>query len=125
VEHPVGQTPHLGVAALLAGVATYGIWQGNYLPEGPEDRTSDGETAGLAAGPQFGSPMPQLARSTPGRRCAVVRKSYAMAFSSAVPLLVTDPLPGLVYTAPFRRESSSKALLRVALELAHPLSRNA
>jgi hypothetical protein len=45
VEHPVGQTPHLGVAALLAGVATYGIWQGNYLLEGSEDRTSDHEPA--------------------------------------------------------------------------------
>ena len=64
MEHPVGKTPHLGVAALFAGVATYGIRQGSYLSEGPEDLTSDGETAGVAAGPQFGSPLLQLARST-------------------------------------------------------------
>jgi hypothetical protein len=62
VVHPIGQMPHLWVAA-LAGVASQGIGQGSYLLEGPEDRTSNREAAGVAAGHQLGSPRPQLPRS--------------------------------------------------------------
>src|SRR5829696_9504790 len=50
---------------------------------------------------------------------------YARTFSSRAPSLVADPLPEPVPAAPLRHEPPSKTMLRVALELAHPLSRNA
>ena len=31
--YSVGEAPHLGVSALLAGMASKGIGQGDYLPE--------------------------------------------------------------------------------------------
>src|SRR5215213_11418613 len=53
--------------------------------------------------------------------------SYAMALSSqGAPYLVADPLPERrISTAPLRHEPPSKMMLRVALELAHPLAGDA
>jgi hypothetical protein len=39
VGYPVREKPHLGVSALLAGVAPKGIWQSDYLPECFQDVT--------------------------------------------------------------------------------------
>src|SRR3712207_6331517 len=62
VIHPVGEAPHLGMAA-LAGVSPQSIRQGGYTLKGSEYRAFDGETAGVAVG-ELGFPRPQLARST-------------------------------------------------------------
>ena len=40
VEHSVGQEPHLGVRALLAGVSTQGIRHGGYLTKGLQHRSA-------------------------------------------------------------------------------------
>jgi hypothetical protein len=39
VGYSVGEEAHLGVAALLAGVAAEGVWQKDYLPECFQDVT--------------------------------------------------------------------------------------
>jgi hypothetical protein len=48
VERLIGQTSHLGVATLLAGVFAKGVRKGNYLLECPHDSAVEGATAGVA-----------------------------------------------------------------------------
>jgi hypothetical protein len=63
VEHPVWKVAHLRVAT-FAGVSAFGLGQGDYLFEGPEDCPLDGETARVAAGYfQVKFPRPQYPRS--------------------------------------------------------------
>jgi hypothetical protein len=49
VEHPIGQAPHLGVFALLAGVAAQGVRQGDYLAECSQHRSAQGAAAAITA----------------------------------------------------------------------------
>ena len=49
VEHPIGQASHLGVSALLAGVAAQGVRQGGYLAERSQHRFAQGAAAEITA----------------------------------------------------------------------------
>jgi hypothetical protein len=40
VGYSIGEAPHLGVAALLAGVLAKGIWQSDYLLQRSQDATT-------------------------------------------------------------------------------------
>jgi hypothetical protein len=60
MEHPVWKLTHFRVAA-FAGVSAFGLGQGAYLFEGPEDCPLDGETArGAADYVQVKVPRPQF-----------------------------------------------------------------
>jgi hypothetical protein len=62
--HSVGEAPHLRVAA-LAGVASDGVGQLRYLPEGFEDLVADQDLA-RGATLRVGAALPELADLTEG-----------------------------------------------------------
>ncbi len=64
MERFIGQTAHLGVATLLAGVFAKGVRKGDYLLECPHDSAVEGATAGVA--PSLVGPSAQhFARAAP------------------------------------------------------------
>ncbi len=82
--HPVGEAPHLRVAA-LAGVVADGVGQLRYLPEGFEDLVADQDLA-RGAMLRVGAALPELAdlaertaqRAGLGGLCRIVHSPYVL-----------------------------------------------
>jgi len=66
VGHPIREKAHLGVSALLAGVAPKGVRQGDYLAERFQDATIRRVTAHRALNPIRVATGEQLARFADG-----------------------------------------------------------